>query len=105
MAVDVSVKTRALWTGVHRLPLHCDYVVHLDDDTHFNDNMVFDESLFRANTVAVAFIRKSYTSNNCERFVDFWYVKPSEMFCFFTNLFVFIDYFVSGANVFNNAVP
>lgn len=33
-------KTRALWTGAHRLPAHCEYIIHLDDDTQLSENMV-----------------------------------------------------------------
>jgi hypothetical protein len=36
-------KTRALWTGAHRIPQHCQYLMHLDDDTIISDHMVFDE--------------------------------------------------------------
>jgi hypothetical protein len=37
-------KTRALWTGVHRLPAHCEYILHLDDDTHLSEHMVSEHS-------------------------------------------------------------
>lgn len=39
-------KTRALWTGAHRLPAHCEYIMHLDDDTQISDNMVSAPHLF-----------------------------------------------------------
>lgn len=67
-------KTRALWTAVHRLPGHVDYVIHLDDDTHFSEHMVFDESLFEdPKCIAVAFLRSSYPLNTVTQFTDFWY--------------------------------
>eukprot|EP01031_Cornospumella_fuschlensis_P026133 gene26133-31554_t len=67
-------KTRALWTGVHRLPSHVDYVIHLDDDTHFSDAMVFDEKHFKdKKCIAVAFLRSSYPLNTVTQFTDFWY--------------------------------
>jgi uncharacterized membrane protein YqaE (UPF0057 family) len=68
-------KTRALWTGVHRLPKHVEYVIHLDDDTHFDeDHMVFDEKHFdEKHVIAIAFLRSSYPTNRVTEFTDFWY--------------------------------
>lgn len=71
-------KTRALWTGAHRLPRHVDYIMHLDDDTHLSDSMVFDESHFTSaynkdHVIAVAFLRSSERINRVTNFTDFWY--------------------------------
>jgi hypothetical protein len=70
-------KTRALWTGCHRLPRHCEYIMHIDDDTMISDNFVFDESHFTTkgaeNVVAVAFLRQAHRMNRCTNFIDFWY--------------------------------
>lgn len=69
-------KTRALWTGAHRLPSHVEYIIHLDDDTHFDEHhMVFDETPFLADdkVIAVAFLRSSYGTNLVTQFTDFWY--------------------------------
>lgn len=70
-------KTRALWTGAHRIPKRCKYIMHLDDDTMISDNMVFDESLFKTNdgnhVSAVAFLRCAFKKNRLTRFTDFWY--------------------------------
>ncbi len=68
-------KTRALWTGVHRLPSHVEYIIHLDDDTHFDEHhMVFDEKHFEEkHVIAVAFLRSSYPTNTVTQFTDFWY--------------------------------
>jgi hypothetical protein len=70
-------KTRALWTGAHRLPPHCEYLIHLDDDTLFSDHMVFDEKHFLTDggqhVSAVAFLRTSFKLNRLTNFTDFWY--------------------------------
>lgn len=68
-------KTRALWTGVHRLPARVEYVIHLDDDTHFDeDHMVFDEKHFEEkHVIAIAFLRSSYPTNTVTQYTDFWY--------------------------------
>lgn len=70
-------KTRALWTGAHRLPPQCKYVMHLDDDTLLSDYMVFDESHFLTeggdHVNAVAFLRSSEKINRLTKFTDFWY--------------------------------
>lgn len=71
-------KTRALWTGAQRLPSHVEYVMHLDDDTHLSDHMVFDEAHFKStynkgHVIAVAFLRSSERSNKVTNFTDFWY--------------------------------
>jgi hypothetical protein len=69
-------KTRALWTGVHRLPSTVEYIIHLDDDTHFDEqNMVFDENHFleEERVIAVSFLRSCYPLNVVTRLTDFWY--------------------------------
>jgi hypothetical protein len=69
-------KTRALWTGAHRLPKHVEYIIHLDDDTHFDEySMVFDESHFlkEDHVIAVGYLRSSYGINRVTQFTDFWY--------------------------------
>jgi hypothetical protein len=70
-------KTRALWTGAHRLPRHCEYIMHLDDDTMISDHMVFDEKHFKTDggqhVSAVAFLRTSRRCNRLTNFTDFWY--------------------------------
>jgi hypothetical protein len=70
-------KTRALWTGAHRLPSHCKYIMHLDDDTMISDHMVFDEKHFLTDggehVSAVAFLRTSRRCNRLTNFTDFWY--------------------------------
>lgn len=70
-------KTRALWTGAHRLPPHCKYIMHLDDDTMISDHMVFDEKHFKTDggehVSAVAFLRTSRRCNRVTNFTDFWY--------------------------------
>jgi hypothetical protein len=99
-------KTRALWTGAHRLPSHVEYIIHLDDDTHFDeDHMVFDESHFdEKHVIAVAFLRSCYPHNMVTRLTDFWY-KITDHFhatqakiatrCFVpVSLSCFISYFI-----------
>eukprot|EP00602_Paraphysomonas_sp_CaronLab_P007862 CAMPEP_0185033162 /NCGR_PEP_ID=MMETSP1103-20130426/21888_1 /TAXON_ID=36769 /ORGANISM="Paraphysomonas bandaiensis, Strain Caron Lab Isolate" /LENGTH=750 /DNA_ID=CAMNT_0027569339 /DNA_START=20 /DNA_END=2269 /DNA_ORIENTATION=+ len=70
-------KTRALWTGCHRLPRQCEYIIHLDDDTLLSDHMVFDERHFKTDdgehVAAVAFLRCSHRINRVTNFTDFWY--------------------------------
>lgn len=70
-------KTRALWTGCNRLPKHCEYIVHLDDDTWLSDHMVFDEAHFKTDggqhVSAVGFLRSSHRENLLTNFTDFWY--------------------------------
>jgi len=70
-------KTRALWTGCHRLPKRCQYIIHLDDDTLLSDHMVFDETHFKRDggehVSAVAFLRSSHRENRLTNFTDFWY--------------------------------
>ncbi len=71
-------KTRALWTGAHRLPGHVEYIMHLDDDTHLSEHMVFDENHFlskknKDHVISVAFLRSSAKINAVTEFTDFWY--------------------------------
>eukprot|EP01038_Epipyxis_sp_PR26KG_P016654 gene16654-22765_t len=86
--VKQAHKTRALWTGAHRLPSHIEYILHLDDDTLLSDNMVFDESLFypknknstnngethnESDIIAISFLRSTRKTNIHTKFIDFWY--------------------------------
>eukprot|EP00466_Bigelowiella_natans_P005922 jgi/Bigna1/78978/fgenesh1_pg.58_\ len=51
-----GLKTRALWEGVNLLPLEVDFVIHIDDDTIFPENMVFDITHFKDEKVDREFL-------------------------------------------------
>lgn len=72
-------KSRALWEGCHIMS-HCEYIMHLDDDTQVPENFVFDPDIFAdPATSGQSFGIMMFKNNRVEKWVDMEFKIISQM--------------------------
>mmetsp|Transcript_1666 Transcript_1666/g.3161 ORF Transcript_1666/g.3161 Transcript_1666/m.3161 type:complete len:614 (-) Transcript_1666:665-2506(-) len=77
--VPQGLKTRAIWEGMQVLPPSVEYIIHIDDDTILDENMVFDESHFDDDTVSgVSYGISMMGPTMIQRLVDFEFLLFSQ---------------------------